>query len=90
MCIWGIFQKAPGIHSQPRGIEGDPSKAKAIVEMPPPRTEKEIQGLLGRLQYISQFIAQLTPICEPIFKLLRKIAQINWSKECQAAFDKIK
>lgn len=26
----------------------------------------------GRLQYISRFIAQLTPICEPIFKLLRK------------------
>ena len=68
----------------------DLSKAKAIVDMPPPKTEKEVRGLLGRLQYISQFIVQLTPICEPIFKLLRKNAQMNWSKECQAAFDKIK
>ena len=50
----------------------DPSKAKAIVDMAPPKTEKEIRGLLGRLQYISRFIVQLTPICEPIFKLLRK------------------
>jgi hypothetical protein len=37
--------------------------------MPVPKTEKEI---CSRLQYISRFIAQLTPICEPIFKLLRK------------------
>ena len=68
----------------------DPSKAKAIVDMPPPNTEKEVRGLLGRLQYISRFIAQLTSICKPIFKLLRKNAQINWSEEYQAAFDKIK
>ena len=37
-----------------------------------PKTEKEIWAFLGRLQYISRFIAQLTPICEPILKLLRK------------------
>ena len=58
--------------------------------MPSPTTEKEVWGLLGRLQYISRFITQLTPICEPIFKLLRNNAQICWSDECQAAFDKIK
>jgi hypothetical protein len=40
--------------------------------MPVPKTEKEIRAFLSRLQYISRFIAQLTPICEPIFKLLRK------------------
>jgi hypothetical protein len=40
--------------------------------MPVPKTEKEIRAFWGRLQYISRFIAQLTPICEPIFKLLRK------------------
>ena len=27
----------------------------------------EIKGFLGRLQYISKFIARLTNICEPIF-----------------------
>ena len=29
------------------GIEVDPSKIKAILEMPPPKSEKEIRGFLG-------------------------------------------
>ena len=65
-----------------RGIEVDPSKIKAILEMPPPRSEKEIRGFLGRLQYISLFIAKLTSTCEPIFKLLRKNEPHTWNDEC--------
>ena len=49
-----------------KGIEVDPEKIKAIVEMKPPNAKKEIQGFLGRIQYISRFIAQLTMTCEPI------------------------
>nr|XP_033509043.1 uncharacterized protein LOC108943189 [Nicotiana tomentosiformis] len=47
-------------------------------------------SLLGRLNYISRFILQLTTTCEPIFKLLKKNAAIKWTDECQEAFDKIK
>ena len=65
-----------------RGIEVDPSKIKAIQEMPAPKNEKEIRGFFGRIQYISRFIAQLTPICEPIFKLLRKDEPKVWNESC--------
>ena len=54
------------------GIEVDPKKIRAILDMPAPKTEREIRGFLGRLQYISRFIARLTDICKPIFRLLRK------------------
>lgn len=52
----------------------------------------EIVGILfiGRLQYISRFIAQLAPICEPIFKLLRKNKPKELHADCQYAFEKIK
>ncbi|XP_042505572.1 uncharacterized protein LOC122082159 [Macadamia integrifolia] len=73
-----------------RGIEIDPSKIKAITEMSPPQTEKEIRGFLGRIQYISRFISQLTAICEPIFKLLKKDQPKRWNPQCQLAFDRIK
>ena len=38
-----------------QGIEVDSDKIKAILDMLAPRTEKEIRGFLGRLQYISRF-----------------------------------
>ena len=66
------FRKLLGFMVIQRGIEVDLDKIKAIVEMKPPRIEKEIQGFLGRIQYINKFIAQLTMTCEPIFRLLKK------------------
>ncbi|XP_070008257.1 uncharacterized protein [Nicotiana sylvestris] len=73
-----------------RGIELDPSKIKVIRELPPPRNKTEVMSLLGRLNYISRFIAQLTTTCEPIFKLLKNDVAVKWKDECQEAFDKIK
>ena len=73
-----------------RGIKVDPDKIKAILDMPAPKTEKEIRGFMGRLQYISRFIARLTDICETIFRLLRKNQPTVWNDDCQLAFEKIK
>ncbi|XP_070004421.1 uncharacterized protein [Nicotiana sylvestris] len=73
-----------------RGIELDPTKIKSIRDLPHPRTKKEVMRLLGRLNYISRFIALLVSTCEPIFKMLKKDAAIKWMDECQEAFDKIK
>ena len=70
-----------------RGIEVDPDKIRAILDMPIPRTEREVRGFLGRLQYISRFIARLTNICEPIFRLLRKSQPTVWVDQCQRAFE---
>ena len=50
----------------------DPEKIKIITEMPSPKIEKEVRAFLGKIQYIIQFIAKLTLVCEPIFKFLRK------------------
>ena len=64
-----------------KGIEVDPDKIRAILDMPPPQTE--IQDILGRLQYISRFIAKLTDICEPIYRLLRKKHLKVWDEQYQ-------
>ena len=90
-CAFGVPSgKLLGFIVSRRGIELDPSKIKSIRELPPPKTRTEVMSFLGRLNYISQFIAQLTTTCEPIFKLLKKDAAIIWTSECQKAFDKIK
>ena len=72
-CVFGVTSgKLLGHIVSQKGIEVDPDKVKAIREMPAPKTEKEFRGFIGRLQYISRFIAKLTTICKPIFKLLKK------------------
>ena len=43
-----------------RGIEADPVKFRAILDMSPPHIKTKIRGFLGRLQYISKFSVRLT------------------------------
>ena len=90
-CTFGVTSgKLLGHTVSERSIEVDPEKIKAILDMLAPRTEKEIGGFLGKLQYISHFIARLTDICEPIFRLLRKNQPTVWNNDCQRDFEKIK
>ncbi|XP_058722923.1 uncharacterized protein LOC131594738 [Vicia villosa] len=90
-CTFGVRSgKLLGFVVSGKGIEVDPAKIKAIQEMPEPRTEKEVRGFLGRLNYIARFISHLTATCEPIFKLLRKDQTARWNNDCQRAFEKVK
>nr|CAN77310.1 hypothetical protein VITISV_017493 [Vitis vinifera] len=90
-CTFGVTSgKLLGHMVSERGIEVDLDKIKAILDMPAPKTEKEIRGFLGRLQYISRFITRLIDICEPIFRLLRKNQPTVWNDDCQLVFEKIK
>ena len=72
-CTFGVRSgKLLGFVVSGKGIEVDPAKVKPIQEMLAPRTEKEVRGFLGRLNYISRFISHLTTTCESIFKLLKR------------------
>ena len=67
-CTFGVTSgKLLGYMVNKRGIEVDPDKIRAILDMPALRIEREVRGFLGRLQYISRFITRLTDIYEPIF-----------------------
>jgi hypothetical protein len=42
-----------------RGIEGNPEKIQAIINMQPPKTLRHVQQLTGRLAVLSRFISKL-------------------------------
>jgi hypothetical protein len=70
-CSFGVkSRKLLGFVVSNQGIEIDLDKVKAIQDMSTPKTEKEIGGFLGCLNYIAQFIFQITLTYEPIFWLL--------------------
>ena len=81
-CIFRVtLGKLLGHIVSERGIEVDPDKIKAIQEMSVPKIEKDVRGFIGKLQYISRFIAKLTIICNPIFKLLKKNQSVEWNED---------
>src|SRR3954469_15565928 len=53
-------EKFLGFVINSKGISLDPKKVKAIQDMPPPRSLRELRGLQGQLAYIRRFIANLS------------------------------
>ncbi|KAK4403977.1 hypothetical protein Sango_0766300 [Sesamum angolense] len=73
-----------------RGIEANPEKIKAILEMKPPKTIQEVQRLTGRLAALNRFISRSSDRGLPFFKVLKKIEKFQWTPQCQEAFEKLK
>ncbi|CAL9029763.1 unnamed protein product, partial [Prunus brigantina] len=75
-----------------RGIEIDKNKAKSIIEALPPRNKKELQSLLGKINFLRRFISNSAGKIQPFSSLLRlKQEQIfKWEEQHQQAFEEIK
>uniref|UniRef100_A0A2N9FUY8 Uncharacterized protein n=1 Tax=Fagus sylvatica TaxID=28930 RepID=A0A2N9FUY8_FAGSY len=71
-----------------RGIEANPDKIKAVLEMTPPRTTKEVQSLTGRVAALNRFVSWAIDKCLPFFKTLRKA--FIWTDDCQKSFEELK
>ena len=55
-----------------RGIEANPNKIRAIMEMKPPRNVKEVQSLNGKVAELNRFVSKATDKCLPFFYTLKK------------------
>ena len=69
-----------------RGIEANPEKIKALIEMKSPVKIKDVQSLTGRIVALSRFISKSTDKCIPFFNLLRGNKKFEWTDECEQAF----
>uniref|UniRef100_A0A2N9IF11 Integrase catalytic domain-containing protein n=1 Tax=Fagus sylvatica TaxID=28930 RepID=A0A2N9IF11_FAGSY len=88
-CVFGVSSgKFLGFMVSQRGIEANPDKIKAILEMSPPKTVKEVQSLTGKAAALNRFVSRSTDKCLPFFKILRKA--FKWTEECQQAFEELK
>ena len=58
--------------------------------MKSPTTIKEVQSLTGRVAALSRFISKSTDKCIPFFNLLRGSKKIQWTEECEEAFQALK
>jgi hypothetical protein len=68
----------------------DPAKIAVIVNLPPPRTVRQLRTTLGHTGYYRKFIKGYTQITAPMEKLLRKDTKFQWNDECQHGLDTLK
>jgi len=90
-CVFGVDRgKFLGFMLTQRGIEANPEKCKAIIEMRSPTTIKEVQRLIGCLTTIFRFLPKLAEQTQPIVQLLKKSAGFTWTDDCEQIFQKLK
>lgn len=72
-CAFGVTSdKLLGYVISKKGIEVDPKKVQAIMEILPLKNISQMRSLQGRLQSIRCFISQLADKAQPFTKVLRK------------------
>ncbi|KAJ8499440.1 hypothetical protein OPV22_009992 [Ensete ventricosum] len=69
-----------------RGIDVNPEKIRAIIDMKPPQIVKEVQCLVGRLVTIGRFISLASDRSYPILWALKQNKSFSWGLECYQAF----
>ena len=84
-CTFGVSAgKFLGFIVNSRGIEVNPYKIKAVLDMLPPSNIKEIQRLIGRIVALSHFVSKASDKCQPFFQVLKNAFQ--WDAHCKEAF----
>ncbi|GAU22916.1 hypothetical protein TSUD_326890 [Trifolium subterraneum] len=73
-----------------RGIEANPDKRQAIINMRSPTSVKEVQQLTGRIAALSRFLSCSGEKTCHFFATLRKSERFTWSPQCEEAFQTIK
>ncbi|XP_057760122.1 uncharacterized protein LOC130980459 [Arachis stenosperma] len=73
-----------------RGIEANPEKCSAVLNMASPKTIKEVQQLAGRIAALSRFIPAASNRAYHLFQTISKNKKFHWTEEGEKAFSELK
>ncbi|GJZ97984.1 reverse transcriptase domain-containing protein [Tanacetum coccineum] len=77
----------------PEGIKPYPNKTEAVLQLPSPRTIKEVQGFNGKLASLNRFLSKSAEKSFPLFKTLKKCikkSDFHWTPDAKQAFKQLK
>ncbi|CAN6570975.1 unnamed protein product [Malus baccata var. baccata] len=89
-CAFGVRSgNFLGFLVHQRGVEVDKNKARAIMESPSPTNKVQLQRLLGKINFLRRFIANLAGEIQALTPLLKLKDKENfeWGPPHQEAFD---
>ena len=80
-CVLGVTaEKFLGFMVSQRGIEVNPEKVRAIMELEPPKKVKAVQSLNEKVAALNRFVSKATDKCLPFFRVLKK--SFEWTDKC--------
>ncbi|GJZ20164.1 reverse transcriptase domain-containing protein [Tanacetum coccineum] len=77
----------------PEGIKPCPDKTEGVLQLPSPRTIKEVQSLNGKLASLNRFLSKSVEKSLPLFKTLKKCikkSDFHWTPDAEQAFKQLK
>jgi hypothetical protein len=92
VCICGLSGKVLGFHcSRAWYLDGCKQKVESIKKLGEPKCKKDVQKLLGNINYLSRIISNLAGRVESFLPLVRlkHEGEFVWGTEQRMAFDKI-
>ncbi|XP_074376769.1 uncharacterized protein LOC141718283 [Apium graveolens] len=91
-CVFNVeSRKFLGFMVYHRGIEANPAKIKALLDMKSPTSVKQVQSLTGRIAALNRFVSKSSDRCKEFFKAIKgRGKDFPWTPECEDAFLKIK
>lgn len=73
-----------------QGIHKTASRIKAIRDAKVPEDKEELQSFLGLVTFYARFIPNLASVAHPLYELLKRDSEWNWSPECSATVNQFK
>ena len=79
-----------------RGIETNPKKIAAIINLPQPTNITQVRSFLAFCNYYHKFIKNYAQIAKPLYLLIigenakKKTNEVEWTNKCEGAFCKLK
>jgi ribonuclease HI len=90
-CVFGVRQgKILGYLVSHLGIEANPTKIQAIINITPPQSARDVQRLTGRLTTLNRFISKSAEQSLPFLKTLRGAKDFAWGLEQVTTFESLK
>jgi hypothetical protein len=72
------------------GVRIDPSRVEALKNLSLPRSKKEVQAFLGKINFLRRFVSNFTGLVKHITAMLKKGNEVKWTTEPRESFVRIK